>query len=188
MRLQIGVMGSAADLNYSQQIEKIAEKVGELVAKSGNVTVYGAEKDYDSLSTAAAKGAKKAKGLTVGVTYGTGRNIYNKEDTDVTIVTGLGRGGGREFVLVNSCDAIIAISGGSGTLTELAQAYQLDIPMVIIEGTGGWSDKLANSFFDERKRRKVIGVKTAEEAVALAIRLAEEKLNKEGNNCEDISK
>ncbi|VVB78906.1 Uncharacterised protein [uncultured archaeon] len=175
-KLQIGVMGSAADLNYKKKIEEAAEKVGELIAKSGNITVYGAEKDYDSLSTAAARGAKKAGGITVGVTYGKGNEIYDKENTDITIVTGLERGGGREFVLVNSCDAIIALSGGSGTLTELAIAYQLDIPMIVIRGSGGWSDKLSDSYFDERKRRKVIGVNTPEQAVEIAIINAKETL------------
>ena len=171
-------MGSAADLNYSKEIEKIAERIGELIAKSGNITVYGAEKDYDSLSTSAARGAKKASGLTIGVTYGKGKEIYDKKNTDIIIVTGLERGGGREFVLVNSCDAIIAVSGGSGTLTELAIAYQSNIPMVVIKGSGGWSDKLSNTYFDKRKRRKVLGVNTPEEAVKMAIKEAKEILIK----------
>jgi uncharacterized protein (TIGR00725 family) len=170
-KYQIGVMGSAADLKYSKQIEEIAEKIGELVAKSGNVLVYGAEKDYDSLSTAAARGAKKAKGITVGVTYGKGNDIFDKEHTDIIISTGLDRGGGREFVLVNSCDAIIAVSGGSGTLTELAIAYQSNIPMVVITGTGGWSDKLADTFIDSRNRLKTIGAKTPEEAIEKILKI-----------------
>jgi uncharacterized protein (TIGR00725 family) len=171
-------MGSAADLNYSKEIEQLAEKIGELIARSGNVIVYGAEKDYGSLSTAAAKGAKKFNGLTVGVTYGKGKEIFDENNTDIVIVTGIERGGGREFILVNSCDAIIAISGGSGTLTELAIAYQSDIPMVVLKNTGGWSDRLADSFFDNRKRRMIIGANSAEEAVALAIKEANQKINK----------
>ena len=185
MKLQIGVMGSAADLNYSKEIETIAKKLGELIAQSGNITVYGAEKDCDSLSTIAARGAKTANGLTVGITYGKGKDIFDKENTDIIIVSGLERGGGREFVLINSCDVIIAISGGSGTLTELAQAYQLDIPMVAIKGTGGWADRLANQYLDKRERRKVIGVKKPQEAVKLAIQLAQEKFNKDKNNKEN---
>lgn len=173
-KLQIGVMGSAADLKYSKEIERIAERLGELIAKSGNVTVYGAEKDYDSLSTAAARGAKKANGITVGVTYGKGKDIFDKVNTDVIISTGIERGGGREFVLVNSCDVVIAVSGGSGTLTEVAIAYQSDIPMIVIKGSGGWSDKLADTFIDGRMRRKVIGATTPEEAVEIALKEAEE--------------
>ncbi len=169
-KFQIGVMGSAADLNYGDEVSKFAERVGELLAERGAIVVYGAEKDYDSLSTAAARGAKRKGGTTVGVTYGKGKDVWDKEgNTDVIVVTGLERGGGREFVLVNSCDAIIAISGGSGTLTEIAIAYQSDIPMVALTGVGGWSDKLAGQFVDARERRRVLAAATPEEAVEIAI-------------------
>jgi len=164
-KIQIGVMGSAADLKYSKDIEKIAEEIGYWVAKKGAVLVFGAEKDYDSLSTAACRGAKKAGGITVGVTYGKGKDIYEKENADIVIASGLERGGGRETVLVLSCDAIIAVSGGSGTLTEIAIAYQANIPIAVIEGTGGWSDKLKDQFIDARKRIKVQACKNAKEAV-----------------------
>jgi hypothetical protein len=108
--------------------------MGKLIAESGNIMIYGAEKDYDSLSTAAARGAKKAGGLTVGVTYGKGKDIFDKgNNTDVIICSGMERGGGREFVLVNSCDGIVVISGGSGTMNEMLVAYQLNIPIVVIQ-------------------------------------------------------
>jgi len=175
-KLQIGVMGSSADLNYSKKIEKLSYQLGFVIARSGNITVYGAEKDYDSLSTAAARGAKKAGGLTVGVTYGLGKNIWDKSKyTDFIVVTGLERGGGREFVLVNSCDAIIVISGGSGTLSEITIAYQLNIPIVVLNGTGGWADKLADKYLDDRKRLKIKSAIKPEEALAKAIKLIQER-------------
>ena len=179
-KLQIGVMGSAADLKYSKSIERLAEQVGELLAEKDVVVIFGAEKDYDSLSTAAARGSKKAGGLTVGVTYGTGKDIWDKEgNTDVLICSGLERGGGREFVLVNSCDGIIAISGGSGTMTEMLIAYQLNIPVVVIKGTGGWSDEMADKYFDNRKRLKVISAKSPEEAVRKIVGIIKQSNEKE---------
>ncbi len=88
-RLQIGIMGSAADLKYSKEIERLAFETGKEVAESGNITVYGAEKDCDSLSTAAARGAKSVGGLTVWVTYGKGKDIWDKNgNTDVLICSG----------------------------------------------------------------------------------------------------
>ncbi|MDO8599620.1 MAG: hypothetical protein Q7S02_05935 [bacterium] len=175
-KLQVGVMGSAADLQYSQEVAAAAERIGELLAGQGAIVMYGAEKDYDSLSTAAARGAKRTGGLTVGVTYGRGKDIWDQEgSTDVIITTGLERGGGREFVLISSCDAVIAIAGGSGTCTELAMAYQLDIPMVALVGFGGWADRLAGEYFDARKRRPVLRAATPEEAVEFAIREASAK-------------
>lgn len=178
-KLQIGVMGSCADLKYSKKVEELAERVGELIAESGNIVVFGAEKDLNSLSTAACRGAKRKNGLTVGITYGKHKNIFEK-GVDVIIPTGLERGGGREFTLVLSCDAVIAISGGSGTLNELAVAYQADIPMIAIRNTGGWADKLADEYFDERRRRKVVGADTPEEAVDIAVREAKAYVRKYG--------
>ena len=150
-KYQIGVMGSAADLNYSKDIEQIAENVGR------------------------SRGAKKEGGTTVGITYGKGLDIFENEFTDVIIASGLERGGGRETALVLSCDAIIAISGGSGTLTEMVIAYQANIPIVAIEGTGGWAEKMANQYFDARKRIKVETSKNAEDAVKKALKLIEKK-------------
>lgn len=170
-KFQIGVMGSAADLAYDDVVSKIAEEIGRRIAERDGIVVFGAEKDVDSLSTAACRGAKQAGGLTVGITYGKGKDIYQK-DADVIIPTGLDRGGGRETVLVLACDAVIAISGGSGTLTEIAIAYQADIPMIAMKGVGGWSDKLADTHIDARERRLTFGAHSAEEAVEIAFREA----------------
>jgi len=168
MKLQIGVMGSAADLNYGKDLENIAEQLGREIAKQSQVLVFGAEKDYDSLSTAACRGAKEFGGTTLGVTYGKGKDIYQK-DADIIICTGSERGGPRESVLVMSCDAIIGISGGSGTLTEYLVAYQANIPMIGMKGTGRVTDLFVDKYLDLRERRKLIGASSPREAVTLAL-------------------
>jgi len=170
-RTQIGVMGSAADLNYGRELEVIAEEIGREIAVRGGAVIFGAEKDYDSLSTAACRGAKMAGGLTIGVTYGKGKDVFDRENADIVIASGMERGGGRELALVLSCDCIIAISGGSGTLTEIAIAYQTNIPVVVIADTGGWSEKLAGTFLDGRERFRILSAQTAKEAVDLAYSL-----------------
>ena len=177
-KLQIGVMGSAADLTYDKAVAAIAADVGRHIARNDAVLMFGAEKDCDSLSTVACRAAKGAGGMTVGVTYGKGKGVWERDFVDVVIVSGLERGGGRETALILSCDAVIAISGGSGTLTELAIAYQADIPMIALTGVGGWSEKLAGEYLDSRKRRVIYAAQTAEEAVAIAIH--EAKLQRDG--------
>lgn len=165
-RVQIGVIGSMADLHYSASHAAIAETVGEQIAAQGGVLVFGIEKDGDSLSASACQGAARKGGLTVGVAYDT-----TKETTrgaDIVIPTGLARGGGREFTLVLACDAVISLGGGSGTLNEMTVAYQAGIPIVALRGLGGWSDKMAGQYLDDRKRQKVLAADTAEEAVRLA--------------------
>ena len=172
-KMQIGVMGSAADLGYTQEVQRLAEEVGTIAALCACTVVFGAEKDGDSLSTAAGRGARSAGGLTVGVTYGKGLKVF--DEADVVITCGAERGGPRESVLVLSCDAIICISGGIGTLTEMLVAYQADIPIVALVGTGGWSDEMAGKFFDRRKRQLVRPAKTPKEAVEAAIRAIQEQ-------------
>lgn len=169
-KLQIGIMGSAADLEYSNESLKFAKNLGKLIAESGNILVYGAEKEYTSLSTEAAKIASENGAITVGVAGGKDKNIYGDFRPTVLINSGLEIGGGREFSLVLSCDVIIAISGGSGTLTEIAIAYQAGIPIIVVDKFGGWANKLSNEFLDGRKRIKCISVKKEKDAVEKAIK------------------
>lgn len=170
-KIQIGIMGSAADLNYSEEVVEFAKKLGKLIAETGNILVYGAEKEYSSLSTNAAISAKENGGITVGVTGGKDKNIWGDFRPDIIIPSGLGIGGGREFTLVLSCDVIIAISGGSGTLTEMAIAYQAGIPIITVPNFGGWAKTMSNTFIDDRKRLKCIEAITPEKAIYEAINI-----------------
>ena len=131
-----------------------------------------AEKEYTSLSTNAAIEANRNGGFTVGITGGKEKKIYGEFLPDVLIPCGLGIGGGREFTLVLSCDVIIAISGGSGTLTEMAIAYQAGIPIVTVPNFGGWSKKVNNTYIDDRNRLKCIEATTPEETVKIAIEIS----------------
>lgn len=171
-KLQIGIMGSAADLNYGEEAEKFAKELGKLIAESGNILIYGSEKEYSSLSTNSAIEASKNGGITVGVTGGKSKEIWGEFRPTILIPSGLEIGGGREFTLVLSCDVIIAISGGSGTLNEIAVAYQAGIPIVTVPNFGGWGKKLVNAYLDDRKRLKCVEAKTPEEALEKAINLA----------------
>ncbi len=171
-KIQIGIMGSAEDLNYSDKAVSFAKNLGKLIANSGNILVYGAEKEYSSLSTEAAIEASKNNGITVGITYDKTKDIYGDFRPTVLIPSGLGIGGGREFTLVLSCDVIIAIGGGSGTLTEMAIAYQANIPIITVSKFTGWAKTLSNKYLDDRKRLKCLEAKTEEEALSLAIKLA----------------
>lgn len=178
-KLQIGIMGSAADLNYSKEAEEFAKELGRLIAKSNNILVYGAEKEYSSLSTNAAIEASKNNGITIGITGTKSKKIWGEFKPTVLIPCGLEIGGGREFTLVLSCDVIIAIGGGSGTLTEMAIAYQAGIPIIVIDKFDGWAKKLSNKFIDDRKRLKCIKASTPEEAIKKAIKEATKKVSQQ---------
>ena len=162
-------MGSAEDLNYSKDALIFAKELGREIAKRDAILVYGAEREYSSLSTNAAIEASKNGGITVGVCGGKKKEIYGDFRPTILIPCGLEIGGGREFTLVLSCDVIIAIGGGSGTLTEMAIAYQANIPVICISNFPGWSKEMSNKYFDDRKRFKCLEAKNPKEAVDLAI-------------------
>jgi hypothetical protein len=92
----------------------------------------------------------------------------------------------RNTLTVRAADAVIMISGGIGTLNELTVAYE-DKPTVILEGTGGWSDRIREIAYegkhlDEAHRATLHFAKTPTEAVELALQLAK------GGNTGDPSK
>ena len=76
---------------------------------------------------AAAKGAKDAGGLTVGILPGPSASEANPY-IDLRIVTDMGHA--RNVVLVRSADAVIAVSGGYGTLSEIAIARKIGVPCI----------------------------------------------------------
>lgn len=173
-RIQIGVIGSASQEDQSQELQKLAYEIGQEIAKSNAIVVYGAEKDVDSLSNQAAQGANEAGGTTIAIVYGSEKNTFS-ENNSIIIATGQERGGGREFSFVLSCDSLISIAGGSGTLMEMSMAYQNKIPVVALENTGGCSGQFAGKFIDERKREIIHPAKSPEEAVQLAVTLSKQK-------------
>ncbi|MCL2017777.1 MAG: hypothetical protein FWG80_03340 [Alphaproteobacteria bacterium] len=179
-KIKIGVMGSVSDLGYSEEVERLAFKTGMEIAKMGAVLVFGIEPDADTLPTVAMRGAKTNGGITIGITVGKDKKVYNNDCPEIVICSGLGSDGGREYALAVSCDAIIAIGGGAGTLKEMANAYSADIPLIAIKGTGGWSNKLIGQYMDDRKRLVVIGADNASEAVTIALHKAEKYREKFG--------
>jgi uncharacterized protein (TIGR00725 family) len=81
---------------------------------------------------AACRGAREAGGTTVGLLPGTDRTEAN-EFVDVVIPTGLGEG--RNALVVRAADALIAVGGGYGTLSEIALALKAGKR---VAGLGTW--------------------------------------------------
>ena len=111
---------------------KEAEEVGRLLAKGGAILVSGG---LNGVMEAASKGAKAAGGLTIGILPQDHKIEANKY-IDVPVATGLGIG--RNVVIARTADALIAVGGGYGTLSEIAFALQLGKPVI---GIRSWEIK-----------------------------------------------
>jgi hypothetical protein len=71
----------------------------------------------------------------------------------------------RNVVLVAMSDALVAIGGGAGTLSEIALAWQHRVPIVAIDTREGWSSRLGGQSLDHRGEVPIAKVRSAEEAV-----------------------
>jgi uncharacterized protein (TIGR00725 family) len=145
--IQVAVIGSG------REHEQRAEEVGRLLAERGCTVVTGGRGE---VMAAAARGAKAAGGTTIGILPGEDRRGLN-EWIDHVVVTGVGHA--RNLAVVASGDAVIAVGGAWGTLTEIGFAQVLGRRVVVLEP--GW------------ELPEVPRAATAEEAVALALTVAD---------------
>jgi uncharacterized protein (TIGR00725 family) len=103
---------------------EVAEEVGRGLAEAGAVVLTGG---HGGVMAAACRGARGAGGLTVGILPGADRNAAN-EWVAVAIPTGLGEL--RNGLIVRAADAVIAVGGAYGTLSEVALALKTQVPVV----------------------------------------------------------
>jgi len=149
------VGGSAVD----DRTYLVAKEVGRLLAEADAVVINGG---YSGVMEAASWGASEAGGTVIGILQGTDTGEGNAHLTHA-IATGMGKG--RNTIIAISCDAMIAIDGGYGTLSEVAQALNHGRPVVAL---GSWDIPEAGHV-DEGM---FITVDTPSEAVDTALRLA----------------
>lgn len=101
--------------------------------------------------------------LTIGVLPGYDHGEAN-EWVDVAMPTGLGLA--RNVCVVASSDAVLAISGGSGTLSEIAIAWQLGRPLAALGETGGWAQALAGRALDDKRAGQIRRATSADKAIS----------------------
>ena len=106
-----------------------AEEVGAQVAAAGAVLVCGG---LGGVMEAACRGARSRGGRTVGLLPGLDRGEANGW-VEIAVPTGLGEA--RNALVVRAADAVVAVGGGWGTLSEIALALKTGRPVV---GLGTW--------------------------------------------------
>lgn len=153
----IGIIGGSAPAPGEASL---AEAVGRQLAEAGAVLICGGR---GGVMEAACRGAKRAGGLTIGILPGTSRDQANPY-VDIPIVTGIGEA--RNAVITRTAEAVIAIGGSYGTLSEIAFALGFGTPVV---GLRTW--------VMEREGHPAVPVayvETPEEAVEQALAWAQE--------------
>jgi uncharacterized protein (TIGR00725 family) len=148
----IGVAGASQP---DAPLIALAEMLGRRLAQAGATVLCGGGA---GVMTAVCRGARAEGGTTVGLLPGTERSSGNPYLT-VALPTGLGEG--RNLLLVRASDALVAVGGGFGTLSEIALALRTGVPVV---GLATWGLTLAG-----RPVAAFPVVETSEEAAQLVL-------------------
>ncbi len=128
----------------------LAEEAGEMLARRGITLITGGR---GGVMEAASRGAARAGGLTVGIMPGTDARAANPW-CDIVLPTGLGHA--RNVLTALAGDFIVAVGGGAGTLSELCLAWIHGRPIYVLQGSGGWSDRLAGGALDHRASSVIV--------------------------------
>jgi uncharacterized protein (TIGR00725 family) len=112
-----------------EQQARAAEAVGRELARAGAVVVCGG---LGGVMAAVCRGAQDGGGVTLGLLPGSDRAAANRW---VSIAVATGMGELRNGLIVRAADAVVAVGGGLGTLSEIALALKLGRPVV---GVGTW--------------------------------------------------
>ena len=145
----------------TDEVGALAQEVGRLLAAAGAVIVCGG---MGGVMEAASRGASEAGGTIIGILPGHDRSAANAYLT-LSIPTGMGEI--RNTLIVRSADALIAIAGEFGTLSEIAFALKTGVPVV---GLGTWELGKNGSFVDAFARAT-----SPADAVEQALKLANQR-------------
>lgn len=151
----IAVIGGS---QCSPQEVRLAEEVGRELAKRGAILVCGG---LGGVMEATCRGASSEGGVTIGILPGESRQAANPY-VQFSVVTGIGYA--RNVAVVKSAQAVIAIGGNYGTLSEIAHALQSGIPVI---GLNTWSLSKGGQQDDS-----IVLAQNPEEAVDKALNLA----------------
>lgn len=141
LKLKIGVMGSASG-TFPEYSSAAAYALGQAIGQAGCYLITGG---CPGLPLEAARGMKEAGGLVIGISPGLSldEHIHKYGSPtayhDVFIFTGSGLMG-REVVNIRSSDIVVIVGGSSGTLGELAIAYDEGKLIGVLKGSGGISE------------------------------------------------
>lgn len=146
-----------------------AETIGRGLVGAGLRVATGG---LGGVMTAASRGARQSVGWSDGCVIGILPGLVASEANpfvDIVIPTGMNYG--RNSILVSMADVVVAVGGGSGTLSEIALAWQHGKPIVALDLGEGWSARLAGTRLDHRREDLLHPAGSADEAVALAVSL-----------------
>jgi uncharacterized protein (TIGR00725 family) len=143
---------------------EIAEAVGRAIAARGWHLICGGGEGVMEAACRGFRGGRPERSSNVAIGLLPGEDpSWANEFVDIVVPSGIGIA--RNAVITRTANAVIAIGGCSGTLSEIAFAWQQGRPVVAMVGSGGWAEELAGRAVDGRRGDRVVGARSAAEAI-----------------------
>lgn len=169
-RSVVGVIGSS---EARSEAARQARDMGAAICRAGAHLVCGG---LGGVMEQACQGFAEQRhelgGRDCGVTIGILPGMYRTEANpyvDVIVPTNMGIM--RNVLIVQTSDVLIAMAGGSGTLSEMAAGWQQGKTLIALSGTGGWSAELAGKHIDGRRPDAIIDAPDVQEAERRLLKL-----------------
>ena len=173
MKYKIAVAGAAQVDICPKGTVRLAKEVGKEIVRQGCVLITGATTGIPYYS---AKGAKKAKGVSIGFSPAASELDHLKkyklptDAFDVIVYTGFGYSG-RNLLMTRAADAVIIICGRMGTLNEFSIAFEDEKPIAVLLRSGGTADRIKEIVRRPfRGQKKIIYEKEPKELVKKLIK------------------
>lgn len=144
---QAAIIGDSAGTAHALAV---AAEAGSMLARHAITVITGGR---GGVMEAAQRAAVRAGGTTVGILPSTRMEEANPW-CSIVVPTGLGHA--RNVLTALAADMIIAVGGGAGTLSELCFAWIHGRPIYLMEGSGGWSDRLGSGELDHRALSAIV--------------------------------
>lgn len=160
----ISVIGPSG-LFCTREIYDFGVQLGKALVDNDYFVACGG---LDGMMEAVCKGARQSEKYSFGCTIGILPYLEKEKANpfcDIVIPTGIGWA--RNQIVVAAGDAVVAVAGGSGTLSELAFAWQMGKKIICYTGFEGWSKELAQKEIDSRRREPILKADTLEEILQL---------------------
>lgn len=165
----VAVIGASS---ASDEVTEMARQVGAAIGMQGwHLLTGGGAGVMEGACKGFVKNRRSNDAVCIGLLPSDDSGFANRF-VEVAIPTGMGWA--RNAIIARTADALVAVAGCSGTLSEMAFAWQMGRPIAVLQGSGGWADKLGNTALDDRRDDVVFSARTTDELVGFL----KEKLNR----------
>lgn len=172
MNIQIGIIGGEENNLYEnrEELKEVARQIGNRVAKNGAILITGG---CSGIADYAGRSALEEGGIVIAIAGRERGKSYSPTTAEICTPIDIGD---YAFSGILSSDAIIVLPGGKGTIAELVLAFRNKKSLIFIEG---YEENLMKLLYPIKKEEDfVYKVKTADEAIELALKLANQNINK----------